>query len=436
MKLYNADLHIHSPHSIAVSQSLNLDTMLETCRKKGLNILGTGDVLQPDWLKYLESNLRKDKDGSYIYKDVFFILQSEIEDQESIHQVVLFPDFASVREVQKKLKPFSKNILDKWGGRPRVNLSPAELVDTIIDCGGLIGPAHAFTPFKAIFRQNKFSTLKDCYQDAAKNVHFLELGLSANTDLADRMEDLKEITFLSNSDAHSQDPRSLGREFNRFDIDNPSFEEILLALTRKNGRKITLNVGLHPKLGKYYTMFCNKCRRRILFKKAKKNLDFGFSQSTSTENFVIYYSNDPASMKQQYIEQVSINKMICPACKDELKKNFKLKLGVSERIDVISNYEVPNHPDHRPDYINAIPLIDIIRSVKGIKSTSSKTVLKIYNDLIDKLGKELEILIDISINKIEEVNKDIADVINAFRKNEISYIPGGGGTYGQIKLDL
>ena len=50
MDIYNADLHIHSPYSIAVSQSLNLDTMLETCRKKGLNILGTGDVLQPDWL--------------------------------------------------------------------------------------------------------------------------------------------------------------------------------------------------------------------------------------------------------------------------------------------------------------------------------------------------------------------------------------------------
>lgn len=436
MKIYNADLHIHSPHSIAVSKSLNLDTMLETCIKKGLNILGTGDVLQPDWLKYLESNLTKDKDGAYVYKDVFFILQSEIEDQESIHQVVLFPDFTSVREVQEKLNPFSKNILDKWGGRPRVNISPAELVDIVVDSGGLVGPAHAFTPFKAIFRQNKFKTLKDCYQDAVNKVHFLELGLSANTDLADRMEDLKNISFLSNSDAHSQDPRSLGREFNKFDIDNPSFDEILLALTRKNGRKITLNVGLHPKLGKYYTMFCSKCRRRILFKKAKKSLNFGLSQFTFTENFVIYYSNDPVSMKQQYIEQVSLNKMICPACKDELKKNFKLKLGVSERIDVISTYKVPNHPDHRPNYINAIPLIDIIRSVRGIKSTSSKTVLKIYNELIENLGKELEILVTIPINKIKKVNKDVANVINAFRNNEISYTPGGGGTYGKIKLDL
>ncbi|MHA1293442.1 MAG: hypothetical protein ACTSQJ_12330 [Promethearchaeota archaeon] len=200
MDTFNADLHIHSPHSIAVSKSLNLDTMLETCKKKGLNILGTGDILQPDWLKYMENNLEKDKDGAFKYKDIYFVLQTEIEDEESVHEVVFFPDFNSVKEAQKKLKPYSKNILDKWGGRPRVNISPTELVDIITDLGGIVGPAHAFTPFKAIFRQNKFKTLKDCYQDALKKIYFLELGLSANTELADRLKCLKNISFLSNND--------------------------------------------------------------------------------------------------------------------------------------------------------------------------------------------------------------------------------------------
>jgi len=93
MDLFNTDLHIHSPHSIAVSKKLNLDTMVETCKKKGLDILGTGDVLQPDWLKYLEKNLKKNDDGSFSYKDKFFILQTEIEDIESVHEVVFFPDF-------------------------------------------------------------------------------------------------------------------------------------------------------------------------------------------------------------------------------------------------------------------------------------------------------------------------------------------------------
>lgn len=124
--------------------------MVETCRKKGLNILGTGDVLQPDWLNYLDKNLTKDNDGAFSYKGVYFILQTEIEDQESVHEVVFFPDFSTVREVQNKIKPYSKNILDEWGGRPRVNLSPAELVDVITDFGAIVGPAHAFTPFLSL----------------------------------------------------------------------------------------------------------------------------------------------------------------------------------------------------------------------------------------------------------------------------------------------
>lgn len=436
MDIFNADLHIHSPHSIAVSKSLNLDTMLETCKKKGLNILGTGDILQPEWLKYMESNLIKGKDGSFSYKDVFFILQTEIEDMESIHHVILFPDFKSVKEIQIKLKSHSKNILNEWGGRPRVNLSPPALVDIISDSGGMIGPAHAFTPFKAIFRQGKFETITDCYQDAANKVYFLELGLSANTNLADKLGSLKNMSFLSNSDAHSQNPRSLGREFNKLDLDNPSFEELLLALMRKDSRKIILNVGLNPKLGKYYNMFCNKCRRRVIFKKTKKSGISIFSQYSKSENFVIYHSDNPDTARKQYIDQVAKNKTICPACKEEFNKNFKVKLGVSERIEKISSYEEPKHPDHRPNYIDAIPLVDIIRSVKGIKSSTSKTVLNTYNKIIQEHGNEFEILLDVPINKIEKFDPTIASVINALRNNEIEYIPGGGGTYGQINLEI
>ena len=436
MKTYSADLHIHSPHSIAVSKSLNLDTMVETCKKKGLNILGTGDILQPEWLKYMEKNLEKDKDGAYSYKNINFILQTEIEDQASVHEVVFFPDFDVVREAQRKLKPYSTNILNEWGGRPRVNLSPAELVDMIIDVGGIIGPAHAFTPFKALFRHNKYDTLEGCYQEATKKVLFIELGLSANTHLADRLNCLKDVSFLSNSDAHSQDPRSLGREFNRFDIDNPSFEEIQLALRRKDSRKITLNVGLHPKLGKYYNMFCNKCRRRIVFKDTKKHVMNLLTQYTKTDNFITFYSNNSQETKWAYIQKVAKNRMVCPACKEEFGKNFKLKLGVSERIRVLSQYKEPKYPNHRPPYINAIPLIDIIRSIKKIKSTTSKTVLTSYNKIIDELGPEFEIIIDKPIEEIQKFNKDIADIIDAMRNNRIDYTPGGGGTYGQIKLDI
>ncbi|MFW9820257.1 MAG: endonuclease Q family protein [Candidatus Thorarchaeota archaeon] len=436
MNSYNSDLHIHSPYSIAVSKNLNLDSMVETSKKKGLQILGTGDVLQPDWLEYLEKNLKKDDDGAFSYKDVYFILQTEIEDRDSIHEVVFFPDFSAVREVQKKLKPFSKNILDEWGGRPRVNLSPAELVDITSDNGAIIGPAHAFTPFKAIFRQNKYKTLEDCYQDAANKVKFIELGLSANTDLADRMDCLKNITFLSNSDAHSENPRSLGREFNKMKMDNPSFEELVLAIERKQQRKVELNVGLHPKLGKYYNMFCHKCRKRIFFKKIEKQGVSPFNQYSITEDFIEVLTNNPNKAKREYINNVAKERVICPACKEKINKNVKIKLGVSERIEIISTSTEPIHPDHRPMYINAVPLVDIIRSVRKIKSLSSTTVLKTYNNIIRELGKEFEIIIDVPIEEIKDIDEGIASVIQAIRENKIEYTPGGGGTYGQIQLEV
>lgn len=436
MEFFNADLHIHSPHSIAVSKSLNLDTMIETSRKKGLHILGTGDILQPDWFKYMQQNLTKNKDHSFSYKGTFFILQTEIEDEENIHHVILFPDFQSVLEIQKILASHSKNIYGEWGGRPRVNLSPPELVDKIDDSGAILGPAHAFTPFKAIFRQNRYKTIQECYQDSWKKVPFLELGLSANTELADRLNSLNSITFLSNSDAHSEGSRSLGREFNKFEIEAPSFEEILSALTRKSDRKVVLNVGLHPKLGKYYKMFCNKCRRRILFSQSTSKNDLFLNNYKISDDFITYSVQDPQKAKSEYITNVSNEKKICPACKEEIKKNYKIKLGVSERIEVISTQDKPIHPPHRPPYINAIPLFDILRSIKKIKSASSRTIINLYNSLITKFGTEYSLLLDEPIESIEQENTELATVIKAMRNEEIEYAPGGGGTYGHIKLGI
>ncbi|MFX0070219.1 MAG: hypothetical protein ACFFAO_03925, partial [Candidatus Hermodarchaeota archaeon] len=196
------------------------------------------------------------------------------------------------------------------------------------------------------------------------------------------------------------------------------------------------NVGLHPKLGKYYNMFCNKCRRRVIFKKTNKKVQDIFNQYSITDEFITYYTDKPEESKISYIDQVSKDKMICPACKEETKKNYKIRLGVSERVETIATYSESKHPDHRPDYINAVPLIDIIRSVKGIKSKTSKTVLNEYNKMINKLGNEFDILIDKSIEDIKKINENIASVINAFRNNEIEYTPGGGGTYGQIKFNI
>ena len=207
---------------------------------------------------------------------------------------------------------------------------------------------------------------------------------------------------------------------------------------RKNDRKIVQNLGLHPKLGKYYNMFCFKCRRRILFSKSKSNKqnDLFLNNYKISDDFITYSVQDPQKAKWEYITNVSKEKRTCPACKEEIKKNYKIKLGVSERIEVISTHDKPIHPSHRPPYINAIPLFDILRSIKKIKSTSSKTIINLYNSLIAKFGTEYSLLFDEPIESIEQENNELAAVIKAMRNEEIEYAPGGGGTYGQIKLGI
>ena len=44
--LATADLHIHSPYSIAVSRFMQPEQLIKGCVTKGIQVLGTGDALQ------------------------------------------------------------------------------------------------------------------------------------------------------------------------------------------------------------------------------------------------------------------------------------------------------------------------------------------------------------------------------------------------------
>ncbi len=467
MEEYNCDLHIHGRYSVASSKNINFSSLTQTAKKKGLHCLGTGDILQKDWLKEAEEKLEK-RFGSYYHKEIFFILQTEIECAESVHHVVFLPDFSSVYELRKILTPFTKNIDGALSGRIHVSLSPEELVEKIISVNGLIGPAHAFTPFKSIFRWGKYTKLQDCYGSNSSQIKFLELGLSADTSMAQQLNSISNVEFLSNSDAHSDSVISLGREFNRFLCEIPNFEEIEAVLLKKDGRKIVLNAGLDPRMGKYYTIFCNKCRRRIKFEIIKsKNIDkkrgFGFDDA-----FLTFYfdSEDPLITKKQ---EILTGKVMCPLCLNEhlnkSKINNKRKTenvfpseseidygeqaekfdrtlpsllirpGVSQRVEELSKLDPTENKQPRPPYYHVLPLLSIIAFVKGAKNPKNKTNLAIYNSLIERFGNEINILLDIPLkeNFIEDNElKKIFEIILAMRKDELNFEAGGGGKFGEL----
>ena len=448
MQEFNADFHLHGPRSIGVSKDMDLPNLIHGGRQKGLDLIGTGDCFQPDWLKYLKSNLEQ-VNGEYVYDDMRFILQTEVEDEESVHEIILFPDFEVLEEIKSKFRPHSKNIDAEWGGRPRVNLPPTEIVEIVVDSGGMVGPAHVFTPFKSIFRQGKFDSLEEAYGGSAKDVHFLELGLSANSDYADRISGLHRLTFMSNSDAHSPTPSSLGREFNSFVAEDLSFEEVQKAIKREDGRRFTRNAGFSPKLGKYNVLFCSKCRKRVLvsIKKPKQDDPVAiFGQKMKVDDEFIKVQLYSKSEYKNYLLRINAGKVYCPACKSEGKRS-KIKLGVSDRVKLLADRPKGTHPSHRPPYLDMVPLTEMLRSGMGIKSKNSKTLGRIYDALIEAHGPEIQLLLNqdvsnISAEAFQKQTKRYPDLIStlkgiiiAFRNNEISFKPGGGGTFGQLVFE-
>jgi uncharacterized protein (TIGR00375 family) len=373
------DLHIHGKHSGGVSPSMEIPTIAEEAGKKGLDVVGTGDILNPKWLRHVKEETVQ-KDG-YLEKDgVKFIPTTEVEDEDRIHHLIIFPDLETVEEAYKELQKLSDDI--RREGRPRIKADGEKIVEIAKKHGCLIGPCHAFTPYTAIY--GKKDSLKECYGSQVKNLDFLELGLSADSSMASKISDHEDLVFLSNSDAHSPWPHRLGREFNRSDLSEESFEGLRKLFHGEEG-EIKLSVGLNPREGKYHCSACNSCHQKYSLEQAES---FDWS---------------------------------CQECSGRIKK------GVNDRVNQLSDTE----EDEKLDYLHLPPLAKIIQYTVGHSSPTTKTVQKKYEALNEKFGAEVDILVKIEIQDISEVDEEVAESIRKFREEENIMIPGGGGDYGE-----
>ncbi|RLF57070.1 MAG: TIGR00375 family protein [Thermoplasmata archaeon] len=385
--IINADLHIHSHYSIATSEKMNIETLSLQAPSKGIDVMATGDCLNSGWIEEIKTCNIID-DGTFEMNGTRFILSAEIEDRHRVHHLLYFPCLSAVEEFKDKIKHFSVNI--ETDGRPNVHLCGEDIASIAKDFDILIGPAHAFTPWTSMYA--KHSSLHDCYGQLTDYISFLELGLSADSNYADKIKELHRLTFLTNSDCHSPHPVRLAREFNRFEVNDSTFNEIKKAILRIGGNKTILNVGLPPEEGKYNESACISCYTHFTLKEA---------------------------IRRQW-------KCSC---------GKKIKKGVKDRIDEQANHKKTNHPDHRPPYLHLIPLPEIITKAVGQRSPFTKTVTSRWNELISEFGTEITVLIDTNLDDISRVTTPvIAEAIRAFREKKIHIIPGGGGKYGTIQL--
>ena len=369
--LLDADLHIHSRFSIASSRSMVPSSILEGCRKKGIAAVGSGDALHGKWRQMWNEG---PSEG-----EVLVIPSAEVEDHDRIHHLILAETFGTFEDLAHRFSPSAPSI-DSMG-RPHVRLPGEKIAREVHEAGGLIGPAHAFTPWTSLYAS--FDLARDSYGEERPD--FLELGLSADSSYGAGISELRGIPFLSNSDAHSPSPAKIGREFNRMQIRVRSVRGILRAI-QENG--ITMNAGFFPEEGKYNRTACTQCYRQFTLEEA-----------------------------------VSLS-WRCPDDGGILKK------GVSDRARELS--DGPREP--RPPYLHLIPLIEIIQRILGTSSPTTRRCLTLYTSFLDTFGDEIRILVDVPVAEIGDLNEGVGDAVGKLRTGQVQLFPGGGGRYGRFSF--
>ncbi len=392
MKTVFADLHIHVGLSesgrwvkIPTSGRLTLRNILtEAAGRKGLQIIGVVDALSPlvrdDFARLAaEGLLTLDGQGGYRYDNkLTLLLGAEIETSEAdggmAHTLIFLPDVGLMAEFAATMGRHIRNI---HMSSQNAHMPLAELIRTAAPFGALIVVAHAFTPHKGLYGSCTARMAHILGERELAAVSAVELGLSADSSLADRIGELAPFTFVTNSDAHSLD--KIAREYNQLAVEDATYQECALAFTRRQGRGVTANYGLDPRLGKYHRTFCGECD---------------------------YF--DPAG------ETFTAR---CPRC-----GSAKIVRGVFDRIDAIADWPEPHHPAHRPPYRHQVPL----SFIPGVGR-------KALDKLLAAFGSEMNVLHRAGESELRQVVGDkTAATILAARAGEAAITAGGGGIYGRL----
>ena len=397
-----ADFHTHSRFAMACSQNITLKGMEITALEKGINLIGTGDILHSSWLSEISSNLEdKDNSGLFRLKDsksnVKFILCGEVSTiftahdntVKKIHHCVALPSIESVTALRESLKRYGTLDSD---GRPTLMMSAADLVEIVfnVDQNAFVFPSHAWTPYFGVLGSlSGFDSIKDAYEDQEKHIHALETGLSSDTLMNWCVSSLDKYALISNSDMHSL-PK-MGREANVFEVDDGTFDyrTITGAINEKGSKQFKGTIEFYPEEGKYHYDGHMKCN----------------------------FSADPSS-----------GISICPVC------GKKLIVGVLHRVLDLADRPLGFKPQNAPSFMYAVPLREILAYALR-KSVYSVAIEDQYAKLVGHFGTEFKVLMDAGIEEIaEQSNDDIAQSVKNVRENKIKIKPGYAGVFGELDL--
>jgi uncharacterized protein (TIGR00375 family) len=401
---YIADLHIHSKYSRATSRDADLEHIELWCKKKGINIVATGDWTHPVWFSELQKKLEPLGNGLYQLKgsdgQIKFFCSTEVSCIYSkggkvrrLHIVVFAPSLKVVEKINAQLSLIGNLKAD---GRPILGLDTKKLLEIVlaVDEKCLIIPAHAWTPWFAVFgSQSGFDNLEECFEEQTKHVHAIETGLSSSPLMNWRLSALDNITLISCSDAHS--PANLGREACAFEFSENelSYEAICQAIKNKDQNKFKFTLEFYPEEGMYHYDGHRSCNVSLSPEETKKI------------------------------------KNICPQC------GKKLTIGVLHRVDNLADRQAGFIPKNAIPFKSLVGLDDVIAESLGVAGRKTKAVQNEYENLIKKCGSEFNVLLNYSLDDLKKITKErIIEAIRRNRTGELSVKPGYDGVYGEVKI--
>ncbi len=397
---FAADLHIHSKYSRATSPRMNLGSLSQWARVKGIKVMGTGDFTHPAWFGELKQNLDPAEPGLFALRGVKnstrFLLTAEISCIYSkgnrvrkVHIVIFAPSFDAAEAINQRLSKVGNLMAD---GRPILGIDSQELTKIVLevsrDC--MVIPAHAMTPWFGVFgSKSGFDSLEECFGDYAKYIYAIETGLSADPAMLWRLPDGQRVALLSNSDAHS--PEKIGREVNVFDIE-PSYQNIVEAIKTKDANKFLYTIEFFPEEGKYHLDGHRSC-----------NVSLSPQESLKTNG-------------------------LCPKC------GAALTIGVLNRIQELATEPEGYKPEGAIPYKSLVPLQEVIADVLGVMVANS-AVRAEYAKLVKAFGSEFSVLLGPSLSDLEAATTpEMAQGIINAREGKVELIAGYDGVFGHVSV--
>ncbi len=400
------DLHTHSKYSRACSKHLELPLIAKTCEIRGIDILATSDFTHPAWFSHMKEWLVEDNDGVYKLKDgsskTRFVIGTEIasikkhkDKTRRVHHLIFAPSLEVAERFNKVLDDRGINITAD--GRPIIGMTSYDILSLMleIDERMVMIPAHAWTPWFGIFgSKGGYDRLEEAFDDLTPHIFAIETGLSSDPLMNWRCSWLDDIALISNSDAHS--PQKLGREANVFSFADESeitYDEIMRIIREQDKEKFLYTIEFYPEEGKYHHDGHRDCSFSCLPEETEK------------------YGG------------------LCPKCKRPMI------IGVLNRVHELADRTKAQARDAaRILYKSLVPLPEILADTFQC-GVATKRVQTAYNELIDKVGSEFNILMHSSLDSIAQASSpQIAAAIDRVRRGEIHVVPGYDGEFGIVKV--